>query len=70
VADSREGQAVTTDPTVTPQDIPCRECGHSDRMHVKGSSPRYTGCMTRLGITKKRRCPCNLTPAEAREAKP
>lgn len=51
-------------------DVLCHECGHSDRMHRPGSSPKYAGCMVReqhAGYSKPRSCWCALTPEAIRE---
>ncbi len=51
----------------------CPECGHEIAMHVKGSSPRYAGCMVRLDLDpprehgRRRTCWCALTPDECRK---
>jgi hypothetical protein len=46
------------------------DCGHSDRMHVRGVSPRYAGCMVRLILPPRRAitCPCTKTPEQVRAA--
>jgi hypothetical protein len=50
-------------------EFPCSECGHSNRMHVKGASPRYAGCMVRVerGV-KVKPCWCALPPDQVIEA--
>ena len=51
--------------------IPCPECGHSDRMHIRGASPKYAGCMVReprKSDGKPRPCWCALSPDAIREA--
>jgi hypothetical protein len=48
----------------------CPECGHSDRMHRIGATPKYAGCMERGPRNRDGRlmsCWCALTPAQARE---
>jgi hypothetical protein len=53
-------------PSPVQTEYPCPNCGHSDRMHVKGLSPQYVGCMVRGPRTDARRrplgCPCTLVP--------
>ena len=51
--------------------ITCPECGHSDRMHRTGVSPKYAGCMERVPRKRDGRlmdCWCALTPAAIAQA--
>jgi hypothetical protein len=50
--------------------VACPECGHSDRMHVTGTSPKYAGCMERVPRDngRLRTCWCALTPVRIAQA--